>query len=57
MADLALAAICAPGVAPPQFPYPQPQRGHRLFAPLREGLDSAGLLDFTLRMYELHRLP
>jgi glutathione S-transferase len=57
VADLALAAICAPAVAPPQFPYPQPQRGHRLFAPLREALDRAGLLEFTLRMYELHRLP
>jgi glutathione S-transferase len=57
VADLTLAAICAPAVAPPQFPYPQPQRGHRLFAPLREALDRAGLLDFTLRMYELHRLP
>jgi glutathione S-transferase len=55
VADLTLAAICAPAVAPPQFPYPQPQRGHHLFAPLREALDRAGLLEFTLRMYELHR--
>ncbi|MFL5780075.1 MAG: glutathione S-transferase family protein [Thermoleophilaceae bacterium] len=57
VADLALASLCAPAVAPPQFPYPQPQRGHRLFAPLREALDRAGLLEFTLRMYELHRVP
>jgi glutathione S-transferase len=55
VADLALASICAPAAAPEQFPYPQPQRGHPLFAPLREALDSAGLLGFTLRMYELHR--
>ena len=57
VADLALAAICAPASAPEQFPYPQPQRGHPLFAPLRAALDRAGLLDFTLRMYELHRVP
>jgi glutathione S-transferase len=55
VADLTLASMCAPAVAPPQFQYPQPQRGHPLFAPLREALAAAGLLDFTLRMYELHR--
>ncbi|HKP88773.1 MAG TPA: glutathione S-transferase N-terminal domain-containing protein [Thermoleophilaceae bacterium] len=57
VADLTLASMCAPAVAPPEFPYPQPQRGHRLFAPLRDALGDAGLLDFTLRMYGLHRLP
>jgi glutathione S-transferase len=57
VADLTLASMCAPAVAPEQFPYPQPQRRHRLFAPLREALDAAGLLGFTLRMYELHRAP
>ena len=55
VADLGLAALCAPAAAPEQFPYPQPQRGHPLFAPLRAALDRAGLLGFTLRMYELHR--
>jgi glutathione S-transferase len=57
VADLALAAICAPAVAPEQFPYPQPQRGHPMFEPLRDALERAGLLGFTLRMYELHRAP
>jgi glutathione S-transferase len=55
VADLTLASICAPAVAPPQFQYPQPQRDHPLFAPFREALDRAGLLDWTQRMYELHR--
>jgi glutathione S-transferase len=57
VADLTLAAICAPAVAPPQFPYAQPQRVHPLFAPFRVALADSGLLDFTLRMYELHRAP
>lgn len=47
--------MCAPAAAPEQFPYPQPQRGHPLFAPLRDALEGAGLLGFTRRMYELHR--
>ena len=55
VADLALASMCAPAVAPEQFPYAQPQRGHPLFEPFRAALRDAGLLDFTLRMYELHR--
>ena len=57
VADLTLASLCAPAAAPEQFPYPQPQRGHPLFAPLRDALETAGLLEFTLRMYELHRVP
>ena len=28
VADLTLAALLSPVVAPPQFPYPQPQRDH-----------------------------
>ena len=55
VADLALAALVAPAVAPEQFPYPQPQRGHELFAPIREALGEAGILDFTLEMYGRHR--
>src|SRR5215210_1437240 len=55
VADLTLASMCAPAAAPEQFPYPQPQRGHRLFAPLREALENTGLLVFTRQMYELHR--
>jgi glutathione S-transferase len=55
VADLTLASMCAPAAAPRRFQYPQPQRDHPLFEPLRDALDRAGLLDFTLRMYELHR--
>jgi glutathione S-transferase len=55
VADLTLASICAPAAAPSRFPYPQPQRDHRLFAPLRDALARAGVLDWTYRMYELHR--
>jgi glutathione S-transferase len=55
VADLTLAALIAPAVAPPQFPYPQPQRGHRLLIPLREALASEGLLYWAADMYARHR--
>jgi glutathione S-transferase len=55
VADLTLAALLGPPVAPEQFPYPQPQRGHPLFAPLRERLSELGLLDWTRDMYARHR--
>jgi glutathione S-transferase len=55
VADLTLAALVAPAVAPEQFPYPQPQRGHPLLAPLREALAEAGILEFTREMYARHR--
>ena len=55
IADLTAAAMTAPAVAPVQFPYPQPQRTHPAFEPLREALDRAGFLAFTRRVYELHR--
>ena len=55
VADLTLAALLSPGAAPEQFPYPQPQRGHPRFAPLREALDEAGLLGRVRRTYEHHR--
>jgi glutathione S-transferase len=55
VADLTLASLLAPPVAPEQFPYPQPQRGHRLLAPLREAIAEAGLLDWTREMYARHR--
>jgi hypothetical protein len=50
-----VAALLAPAVAPEQFPYPQPQRGHPLLAPLHEALAGPGLLDWTRRIYERHR--
>jgi glutathione S-transferase len=55
VADLTLAALLSPLVAPEQFPYPQPQRGHPSFAPLREALAENGLADWTRDMYSRHR--
>jgi glutathione S-transferase len=55
VADLTLAALIAPIVAPPQFPYPQPQRDHELLEPVRRALAESGLLGWTLRMYARHR--
>jgi glutathione S-transferase len=55
VADLTLAALVAPAVAPQQFPYPQPQRGHPLLAPLREALAEDGISDWALEMYARHR--
>jgi glutathione S-transferase len=55
VADLSLAALVAPIVAPPEFPYPQPQRDHELLEPVRRALADSGLRDWTLRMYARHR--
>ena len=57
VADLTLAALVAPVVAPVQFPYPQPQRGHPRLAPLRDRLAGSGLLDWTRTIYARHRSP
>jgi glutathione S-transferase len=55
IADLTLASLVAPPVAPKQFPYPQPQRGHRLLAPLRDAFAETGLLDWARETYARHR--
>jgi len=55
VADLTLAALIAPLVAPPEFPYPQPQREHPRMATLRSALAREGLLDWTRAMYAQHR--
>jgi glutathione S-transferase len=55
IADLTLASLLAPPVAPEQFPYPQPQRGHPLLAPLRDAINESGMLDWTREMYARHR--
>ena len=55
VADLTLAALIAPLVAPPEFPYPQPQRRHPQLAPLREALAREGLLSWASGMYARHR--
>jgi glutathione S-transferase len=55
VADLTLAALVAPLVAPPQFPYPQPQRDHPRYAPVRDALAESGLLDWARDTYARHR--
>lgn len=54
VADLTLASLLAPAVAPVQFPYPQPQRDHPRLAPVRAAIDPT-LRDWTLEMYARHR--
>ena len=55
VADLTVAALVAPLVAPEQFPYPQPQRRHPRFADLRAALAEEGLAEWTREMYARHR--
>ena len=55
VADLALAALISPPVAPEQFPYPQPQRGHPRLEPVRAALAEHGLVDWARDMYARHR--
>jgi hypothetical protein len=55
VADLTLAALIAPLVAPQQFPYPQPQRDHPLVEPLRDLLAEYCLVEWTRGIYALHR--
>jgi glutathione S-transferase len=55
VADLSVASIFAPVVAPEQFPYPQPQRDHPLFDGLRALLDEYGALEWTREIYARHR--
>jgi glutathione S-transferase len=55
VADLTLAAMLSPVVAPEQFQYPQPQRGHRVMAPILDVLSEVGLADWTREIYGRHR--
>jgi glutathione S-transferase len=55
VADLTLAALFSPLVAPEQFPYPQPQRGHPRLAPARDAIAAAGLIDWTREVYARYR--
>lgn len=55
VADLTLASLLAPLVAPEQFPYPQPQRGHPRLAAAREAVAEQGMLDWALDMYARRR--
>ena len=55
VADLAVAAIFSPAVAPEQFPYPQPQRGHPRLADLRAMFEGSGAAQWTQSIYARHR--
>jgi glutathione S-transferase len=55
VADLTVASLVAPIVAPRDFPYPQPQGDHPRVEPLRDVLDEYGLLDWTRDMYTRKR--
>jgi glutathione S-transferase len=55
VADLTLAALVAPLVAPEQFPYSQPQRGHPRLADVRELLEEHGVGEWTREVYARHR--
>jgi glutathione S-transferase len=55
VADLTVAALVSPVVAPEEFPYPQPQRAHPLLEPLRDALAEAGIVDWAREMYARHR--
>jgi len=57
VADLTVAALAAPAVAPELYPYPQPQRGPPLLAPLRDAPGESGLLEWTQEIYARHRSP
>lgn len=54
VADLTLASMLAPALAPPEYPYPQPHRAHPRLEPLREACD-VRLRDWTMGMYSRHR--
>jgi glutathione S-transferase len=55
VADLTVAALVAPLLAPEQFPYPQPQRRHPRLAEIRTVLTEEGLADWAREMYARHR--
>ena len=55
VADLTLASLAAPVLAPQEFPYPQPQRDHPRFAPVRDALARPGIAEWALDIYARHR--
>jgi len=55
VADLTVAALLSPVVAPEQFPYPQPQRHHSRLADLRRMVDDWGALEWARWIYAHHR--
>src|SRR5919197_4441039 len=57
VADLAVAAIFSPAVAPLEFPYAQPQRDHPRLADLRAMFEDSGAAGWTRRLYAGYRPP
>jgi glutathione S-transferase len=55
VADLTVASLVAPIVAPRDFPYPQPQRDHPRLAAVRDVLAEYGLLAWTRDLYTRKR--
>jgi glutathione S-transferase len=55
VADLTLAALVAPVIAPEEFPYPQPQRDHPRLERVRAALDESGIREWAHLMYARHR--
>jgi glutathione S-transferase len=55
VADLSAAALLAPLVMPPEFPYPPPARVCAAIAQLRESFGAHPALDWVREMYRRHR--
>jgi glutathione S-transferase len=55
VADLTLAALVAPVIAPEEFPYAQPQRHHPRLERVRAALDENGIHKWAHRVYARHR--
>jgi glutathione S-transferase len=55
VADLTVASLLSPVVAPERFPYSQPQRDHPRLADLRRMLDERGGLEWARWIYAHHR--
>jgi glutathione S-transferase len=55
VADLTMAAMMAPGVAPPELPYRPPPEARALLSELRELLEAHGALRWVEEIYARHR--
>jgi glutathione S-transferase len=55
VADLTLAAMTAPVIAPEQFPYPQAQRDNPRLERVRAALDEHGIREWAHGIYARHR--
>jgi glutathione S-transferase len=55
VADLTAAALIAPVICPPEFPYPQPQRDHPRLERVRQTLAECGMSEWALGVYARHR--